>query len=223
MGNGEKARMSTIIDLIGQKFGQLTILKREKNDREGKAQWLCKCDCGNEKIIRAYDLKSGKTSSCGCYRNKMVKAACGTHGLCFHPLYAVHNAMIQRCKNPNDKAFHNYGERGILVCDEWDDFEPFYHWATAYGYKQGLSIERINNNGNYEPSNCKWATRKEQANNTRANVWIKGKTISQWARDLNCDSSVLWNRVSAYGWSWEKALTTPIQHKKIKEMDNESL
>lgn len=118
-----------------------------------------------------------------------------THGLCYHPLYTVHQSMIRRCYSPKFINYYNYGGRGITVCDEWKDFLNFYKWAITNGYEKGLSIDRVNNNGNYEPSNCKWSTSYEQNNNQRSNRYFtfngETKTMTNWARELNRDVSTV--------------------------------
>ncbi|MBQ7405302.1 MAG: hypothetical protein IJV90_02655 [Candidatus Methanomethylophilaceae archaeon] len=129
--------------------------------------------------------------------------------------------MKQRCYNPKVSNYHNYGRRGIAVCDEWlDDFQAFYDWAISHGYESGLSIDRIDNDGDYSPSNCQWATRTEQSNNTRTNKHLtyngKTQTINQWARELNIGDGTLRTRLNL-GWDVEKTLTTPVRnHKEYK-------
>ena len=204
--------MSKCIDMKGLRFGRLTVIDRVENKR-GQARWLCKCDCGNEIITLGYSLRRGDTTSCGCYHAEILARGNRVHGLSNNRIYAIWSTMKARCSNPNNEKYHRYGERGIKVCDEWQTFEPFYEWAMANGYSEGLSIDRIDNNGNYEPSNCRWATPEEQANNTSKNKIIafngETKTISEWAKTIGVTRETLWKRIFLRNWSIEKALTTP--------------
>lgn len=277
--------MDRFIDLTGNKFGKWTVIKRVENDRYGQTRYLCRCECGNEKVVmgkslrrglskscrcpknltgmkfgflsvgnetylldkkgcklRAYyclcdcgkekivlakHLTSGHCVSCGCYgrsKNRMIESVikikyCNIEFGCRNPLYEVWHGIKKRC---SDEKEANYYGRGITICDEWrNDFQAFYDWAMANGYKvEKLSsgknrwtIDRIDNDGNYEPNNCRWVDIKAQSNNKRTNHYLeyKGKTqsIADWGRELGVSASLITQRINKGGWSIEEALTIP--------------
>ena len=161
----EKAKANNHkIDISGKRFGRLIAIKPVQNSKNGDAKWKCKCDCGNETNVKYQHLKSGEIKSCGCWKEAPKKHGMTTKGE--RPrIYGIWVGMKQRCTNPNVEKYPRYGGRGIKVCPEWEeDFQAFYEWAIANGYQDNLTIDRIDNDGNYEPSNCQWITSEE---NTR--------------------------------------------------------
>lgn len=156
--------MDNFIDMTGQTVGEWTVIKRVENGKNGSARWLCRCTCGKERIVEGGTLRAGRSNSCGHYYRSRGNLK---HGGRWTKLYMVWDSMRARCNTTTNKDYENYGGRGISVCSEWDDFVVFRKWAMSNGYKQGLSIDRIDNDGNYEPSNCRWATAHEQRINQR--------------------------------------------------------
>ena len=206
--------MGKFIDLTGQKFERLTVIKRYGR-RHSHVLWLCVCDCGNEIVVDSNSLRTGNTRSCGCIRkehSKVIGSANKTHGMFGTRLYMIWADMKRRCNNPNCEAYNHYGGRGIKLCEEWNDFSIFQQWAETTGYHDDLTLDRIDVNGNYEPSNCKWSTWEEQENNRRNNRLLtykdKTQTISQWAKEFNLPYFTLVARLDRLNWDIEKALTT---------------
>jgi hypothetical protein len=215
--------MAGLIDLTGKVFGLLTVVQREPNDQRGNAYWLCRCECGETAIVRGASLRNGHTKSCGClFDSKQTSPQSNfyRHGFAASgqvpPEYFTWTGIKQRCFNPKTKGYINYGARGISVCQRWA--ESFGAFLADMGPKPGpdYSIERIDNDGHYEPSNCKWAKKKEQARNRRTNRMIEfqGKTqcLIEWAEELGINKNTLRIRLNA-GWSVERALSTPSKNK----------
>ena len=211
--------MTKFIDLTGQKFGKLTVIKRAENNNRGQTQWLCQCECGNKKIILGNNLKNGTTKSCGCIQKEhRLKGFNKTHGNTNTRLYRAWVHIKSRCYNIKVKDYKNYGGRGIIMCDEWlNDFMSFYNWAMANGYQDNLTIDRIDVNGNYEPNNCRWVDMKTQQNNRTNNniICINGerKTLSNWLEYFNLRKDTYYRRIKA-GWDTQKALITKTRKKQ---------
>ena len=207
---------------IGKKFGRLTVIERIENyiDENGSphSMWKCKCECGNVVSVRGTFLKSGSVRSCGCLGAETLKEMLTVHGDSKTRLYKIWAGIKERCYNANNKCYKEYGGRGILMCDEWkNDYVIFKEWAYANGYyedvnKEPCSIDRIDNNGNYCPNNCRWVNRKVQQNNTRHNHYIEYNnethTIAEWADIYKIDYKQFYNRLKCRKWDFEETLNT---------------
>lgn len=202
--------MGRRIDLLGQRFGRLTVIEETNRRANGSILWKCKCDCGNTVLVRSNHLRRGGVLSCGCYNRDIITK----HGDKDNPLYHTLQCMKDRCYNSNAQEYENYGGRGIKICDEWlESYESFRDWAMANGYRKGLSIDRIDNNGDYSPDNCRWATMKTQCRNRRSNhlLTINGEThcIAEWGEIANIIPSRISTRLRR-GWSPYDAAFRPI-------------
>lgn len=208
--------MSKIIDLTGKIFHKLTVLKRAKKTQNHYACWECLCECGNVTVVCGNDLRTGHTGSCGCLRKELAFKKTFVHGMSNTSTYNTWFHMINRCYNPADSTFANYGGRGITVCQKWrNDFMAFYKDVGERPSKKH-SIDRIDTNGDYNPTNVRWATQKEQCNNKRnnINITINGQmhTAIQWASLVGIEPNTLYARLRR-GWPPEKAILAPIRHR----------
>lgn len=181
-------------DLTGEKFGRLTVIGLDESKQTRKTYWICQCECGGIKSARSDSLLCGAIKSCGCMKREQDKVNLGrtTHGQEGTRLYRIWQGAKRRCNDKNSACYDRYGGRGITVCEEWNNsFVPFYEWAINNGYTEELTLDRIDNNGNYEPSNCRWATMQEQSNNRRSNIKITignaTKTLMQWCEIFEVD------------------------------------
>jgi hypothetical protein len=204
------------IDLVGHRFGRLAVISRVKNDTGGNSRWLCQCDCGSEpKSVRAAELRSGNTKSCGCLHREVSAKVNSTHGHTRRgqpsPTYRTWNSMRIRSRYPSEPSYPRYGGSGIKVCKRWRKFECF---LKDMGEKPfGLTLERRDNDRGYSPDNCFWAPWSVQARNRRNNVWLtfRGETkiMTDWAATLEIPVSTLHRRLKS-GWTTVRALSTPI-------------
>ena len=196
-----------ILDLAGRRFGRLTVIHRSGTIGSFKA-WLCQCDCGNAKTVSSRHLMDGHTKSCGCFRREFTRAKDTKHGLCGTPEFRSWASLRQRCMNPKNEKYPNYGGRGIRVCKRWNDF-AFFLADVGPQPTRRHTIHRIDNNGNYCPSNTRWATAKEQGRNKTNSRMITAQGIthcvSEWAEILGVNSGMIYHRL-ARGWKPERAV-----------------
>ena len=222
-GDTKSCGCLTSENLVGMKFGRLTVMDRESpKSKKTKGLWVCKCECGNVIKVNTSDLKSGNTTSCGCKRKETLRQLRTKHGESNTRLYNVWSDMKKRCYNTKNVDYKNYGGRGITVCDEWMDFQNFYEWAIANGYDETAprgqcTIDRIDVDGCYEPENCRWVDRYIQMNNKRNNRILtyngESHTLAEWCEIVNVPYSCLKSRLNKLHWSVEKTLTTPTRNK----------
>lgn len=207
-------------DLVGQKFGRILVISRDHVDKNRHVYWKCLCDCGVETVIASSSLLNGRTRSCGCLARELTSKTHFKHGMKNTRLYGIWSKMKERCNDTENPKFARYGGHGISVCEEWQkSFISFKDWALAHGYKDNLSIDRINNDGNYEPSNCRWADAITQANNTSANrrITIDGEThtITEWERIMGYKHGVIFARLNYGKMSEKESVKKPLRKKHI--------
>ena len=207
--------MPPLKDLKGNRYSRLVVIARAANSKSNQVQWVCRCDCGSKVVVRAASLLNGHTMSCGCYCNEIraINTDQTTHGGTHTRLYKIWCGMKDRCRNPNSKIYKHYGGRGVSVCSEWKDFAAFRDWAMSNGYEDGLTIDRIDVNGNYEPSNCRWADKFVQMNNMTSNHYyvLDGKklTMPQIERMLGFPRGLIAQRVQKLGIPLDEAIKYP--------------
>lgn len=208
---------NTSLNLSGVVVNSLTVVERTSARHGSSVMWLCRCICGSELLVRACTLKASRIKSCGCKTKEILRAARSTHGLSktepktFH----VWRGMRARCEKQYHKSYDDYGARGIAICDRWQDFGLFF--ADMGRAPDGMTLERIDNDGNYEPGNCRWATHKEQANNRRSNVFVMHEgvqlTMAQLAEAVAIPRDTLERRLKM-GWPMDRAVSQPVKVQK---------
>jgi len=213
------------------KYGRLTILKDNKEKillSKNKQRYVdVLCDCGNKKVIRLNHITTGKTTSCGCYRNEKIKEASSSHQQSKTNLYKRWCKIKERCFNKKSNQYIRYGRRGITMCNEWkNDYTKFRDWALANGYKKELQIDRINNDGNYEPNNCRWTTSKINSNNKSNTLFItyrnKRLPLKDWCEQLNLNYKMVWERIKYGKWDINRAFTPRIAQEDIEKQTIDS-
>lgn len=216
-GIKHKGGYSRSKDLTNMRFGRLVAIRkvepfRTKDNSIHCAGWECQCDCGKHIIVRSNSLVMGKTKSCGCL-NREKPSNNITHNMSNTKIYSIYKGILARCRNPNVQNYSHYGGRGITVCEEWmgkNGFENFYDWAIKNGYKEGLTIERINVDGNYCPQNCKFIPFNEQAFNKSNSYIVDGISVAKLARKRNVVPPNISRERCKRGWSLEDAVSIPI-------------
>jgi len=212
--------MPKLINLTGRRFGRLKVLKQTEKDRRGNFPWLCLCDCGNQVTVLGYDLKRGRTKSCGCLRKEKTIQRSTKHNHArsgkITGIYRSWHHMKQRCTNPNDKNYKDYGGKGITVCKRWLRFKNFLK-DMVKNWKPSLTIERKNNSKGYYRKNCKWVTKDQQNKNRRNSLYVpyEGKIwlFVELCKEYNMSREIVYARFYRLNWTLKEALTTPVQTK----------
>lgn len=206
--------MTKALDLSNKRFGSLVAVETTSRNKRGQRIWTCKCDCGKTTHVISGSLVSGNTKSCGCLNSKMTIRRNFRHGMTKTRIYNIWCRMRQRCSDKKCREYKLYGGRGITVCEEWQDFIQFHDWARESGYEENLTIDRIDVNGNYEPDNCRWATRLEQGNNKGNNHVVEyngeSRTIAEWSRETGVKGSLIRWRLKQ-GWDLKDVFNKKIE------------
>lgn len=213
--------MAKLIDLTGQRFGRWTVMSRVP-----PRSWFCRCDCGTERAVDRGSIRAGR--SLGCIQCHPALGNRRTHGQKRTRIYTIWSGMKGRCDNPHDAAYPRYGGRGIKVCDTWArSFEAFRDWAASSGYQAHLTIDRRDNNGGYEPENCRWLTRADQNRNCSRNrpIIFRGRKVlvCDLCKEVGLPQDVLKNRILRYGWDVEKAVSTPVKPRRTFTVERRNI
>lgn len=208
--------MGKVVDVRGQKFNMLTAIEQAPQNIQHKTAWICRCDCGNTVTVRNDHLRFGSTFSCGCYRIKACGDRMRRHGMSFTPTHVTWASMWNRCTNPNADSYDRYGGAGITICDRWKVFKNFLEDMGAR--PKGKTIDRYPDPaGNYEPTNCRWATHLEQSRNRKNTIWLTvggiNKRLVEHAEDRGMSAFTIYERLAA-GMSPEEALTKPVRKRR---------
>jgi len=200
----------TRIALEGRVFGRLTVISPVRETGR-PLKYLCQCSCGKTTVVLGQSIRTGNTQSCGCFHREQTRQASFQHGKSRTPIHNIWSSMIQRCEDTNHKAYPAYGGRGIAVSKSWHKFENFYRDMGEP--PPGMTLDRKNNDLGYSKRNCKWASRRDQANNRRSNKMItfdgRTQTQAQWAHEAGLDQKILWQRLNINGWSFARAINRP--------------
>jgi len=196
------------LGIAGEKFNKLTVLNKTNEKANKTYLWLCECECGNLTKVKKWNITSGNTRSCGCLKVESIKKVGQqniSHGMRYTKIYKIWESMKRRCNNEKAERYASYGGRGITYCEEWEKFDGFYEWVKESGYKEGLSIDRIDVDGNYEPSNCRWVTLEQQSfnktNSRKVHYKDKELTIAELAKKTGKSYHLLYQRIVKLGWS----------------------
>lgn len=207
--------MGRFIDLTGQQFGKLTVIEYVGKNSHNESMWRCKCSCSNksETVVRTSDLRTGNTTTCGCGRIDGAKRSNTKHGLRGNPMYSNWKNMLNRCQNSKHKSYPEYGGRGIRVCDEWSNpdtgIKNFVKWGIENGYEKGLTIDRIDPDGDYCPENCRWLTNRDQQRNKRCNIKLRdGTLLIDYCEQHGLNYDSIYSRMY-HGMPFEEAITKP--------------
>lgn len=205
-----------LANVIGKRFGHLFAKHIAYRNKQNQIMVKCLCDCGNSVVVNGYSLIYGATRSCGCWNRQMHKEVHTKHDMCYTRFYHIWQGIKNRCYNSRATEYKYYGGRGIIMCPTWKDSFASFYKVMQRGYNKTLTIDRIDNNGHYCPFNCRWVAKEEQMRNSRQNKWItingQAKPLYEWLKYYGIKRGTYGGRVFKFGWTPQKALTTPVRH-----------